>query len=121
VCQVNILIVIGCVGSWQVPLYWELLENKSGNSSTKDRITLLEKIVGLAGVGQIGILIADREFIGNSWLKYLKDNKIHFCIRVPKSHYIVWPCGRQRLVSELATKNEQYFTNCLVDGVVVNI
>jgi len=34
-CQVNILMVLACQGAVQVPLYWELLDNKSGNSSTR--------------------------------------------------------------------------------------
>jgi hypothetical protein len=66
--QVNILMVIACNGSKHVPLYWELLDNKSGNSSSKDRIDLLEKIITLIGVERIGIVIGDREFIGHTWM-----------------------------------------------------
>ena len=31
-CQVNILLVTVGRGTFQVPLYWELLDNRSGNS-----------------------------------------------------------------------------------------
>ncbi|MDR6196917.1 hypothetical protein QE357_003969 [Siphonobacter sp. BAB-5404] len=42
-CQLSILMVlIGC-GNLQLPLYWELLDNKSGNSNSQDWIDLLEK------------------------------------------------------------------------------
>jgi len=34
-CQVNILMVLASPGQVQVPLDWELLDNKSGNSSTR--------------------------------------------------------------------------------------
>jgi len=60
-------------GKLQVPLFWELLDNKSGNSNTFQRIGLLQKAIALIGIKRIGILIADREFIGYQWLKYLKN------------------------------------------------
>jgi hypothetical protein len=53
--QVNILMIIACNGSRHVPLYWELLDNKSGNSNATDRIKLLEKIINLVGVSRIGV------------------------------------------------------------------
>ena len=85
-CQVNILMITASTGARQVPLYWELLDNKSGNSNASDRIDVLKKVIDLVGVKRIGIVIGDREFIGHQWLKYLKDNGIHFCMRVPKHH-----------------------------------
>lgn len=87
-CQVNILMVLAGQGAMQVPLYWELLDNKSGNSSAQDRIDLIAKCLTLLGKERIGLLIADREFVGHKWLKYLKDHGIAFCIRLPKHHLI---------------------------------
>jgi hypothetical protein len=46
-CQVNILMVIAATPTMQVPLYWELLDNKSGNSSSEDRIELLRMCIKL--------------------------------------------------------------------------
>lgn len=80
-CQVNILMVLASQGALQVPLYGELLDNKSGNSTTTDRMTILTKCLALLGKERIGILIADREFVGHQWLKYLKENGIVFCVR----------------------------------------
>jgi hypothetical protein len=71
-----------------IPLFCELLDNKSGNSSAQNRIDLMKKCVNLLGC-RINSVIGDREFIGMKWLKYLKDNKIGFCMPVPKSHSIV--------------------------------
>lgn len=70
-CQVTILRLTASCGWVQEPLFWELLDNKSGNSNTIQRIDLIQKAVDLIGVNRIGILIADREFIGHKWLKYL--------------------------------------------------
>ncbi len=119
--QVNILMVIACNGSRHVPLYWELLANKSGNSNTADRIALLENVVALIGVSRIGILIADREFIGQSWLKYLKNQGINFCVRVPKNHLIERLDGRKQKAEDLATQQPLCLQDCLVDGVWVNV
>ena len=119
--QVNILMVIACNGARQVPLYWELLDNKSGNSNADDRIAVLEKIINLIGLERLGILIADREFIGHRWLKYLKDNGINFCIRVPKHHLIEDSEGRKQRIEDLATQQPLYLKDCLVDGVWVNV
>lgn len=119
--QINILMVIACNGSRHVPLYWELLENKSGNSNATDRIDILKKIVDLVGISRIGILVADREFIGHNFLKYLKDNKINFCVRVPKHHQIERLDGSKQLIEELATEQPLYLQDCIVDGVWVNV
>ena len=85
-CQVNILLVLACQGAVQVPLYCEVLDNKSGNSSTADHKAILAQCVQLLGKERIGILVADRELVGHRWLRYLKDNGIGFCVRLPKHH-----------------------------------
>lgn len=76
-----------------LPLYWELLDNKSGNSNTTNRIDLMQKCVDLVGISRIGIIIGDREFRGNKWLKWLKNNNIPFCMRIPKSHLVTLENG----------------------------
>jgi predicted DNA-binding transcriptional regulator AlpA len=47
-----------------MPLYIEFLDNQSGNSSTQDRILILQKVIDLLGKSRIGAVIADREFVG---------------------------------------------------------
>lgn len=116
-CQVNIFMVLACQGAVQVPLYWELLDNKSGNSATEDRKALISKCIGLLGKERIGIVVADREFVGHEWLKYLKDNGIAFCVRLPKHHLIERLDGRVVQPQELATGQALYLKDCLVDGV----
>lgn len=116
-CQVNILMVLASQGPVQVPLYWELLDNKSGNSSTNERIDIVAKCIGLLGKGRIGLLIADREFVGHKWLKYLKDNGIAFCVRLPKHHLLERVDGRVQLPEELAQEPALHLKDCLVDGV----
>jgi hypothetical protein len=119
--QVNILMVLACHGKVQVPLYWELLDNKSGNSSTQDRIEVVGKCVQLLGSKRIGLLVADREFVGHKWLKYLKQQGIGFCVRMPKHHQIERLDGRVQQAEELATSTTLCLADCLVDGVWGNV
>jgi hypothetical protein len=120
-CQVNILLVTASTGARQVPLYWELLDNKSGNSNASDRIDVLDKVIHLVGVERIDILIGDREFIGHKWLKYLKDKGINFCMRVPKHHLIERFDGRKQNIEDLASEKPLYLKDCQVDGVWVHV
>jgi hypothetical protein len=116
-CQVNILMVLASQGQVQVRLYWELLDNKSGNSSTTDRKAILGKCIRLLGQARIGIVIADREFVGHQWLKYLKDKGIAFCVRLPKHHLIERLDGRVQQPEASAKEQPLYLKDCLVDGV----
>ena len=68
-CQVNILLVTVGSGTWHVPLYWELLDNRSGNSNAAQRMAVREKCVTLLGRERIGLVLGDREFVGHNWLK----------------------------------------------------
>jgi len=86
--QVNILMIIAGCGDFQIPLYWELLDNKSGNSSSDNRINLLDLCLKVIGKERIGYIVGDREFIGHKWVKYLKYNDIKFVMRLPKHHTI---------------------------------
>ena len=65
-CQANILLVTVGSGTWHVPLYWELLDNRSGNSNAAQRIAVLEKYVTLLGRERIGLVLDDRAFVGHN-------------------------------------------------------
>lgn len=122
-CQVNILMVIAATPTMQVPLYWELLNNKSGNSSSEDRIELLKVCIKLLGKERIGLVIGDREFIGHKWMKYLKDSSLLFVMRLPKHHLIERVDGRKQTLTDfkLTIEKPLLLTDCLVDGVVGHV
>lgn len=117
-CQVNILLVTVGRGEFQLPLYWELLDNRSGNSSTADRIALLQVCVQVLGRHRIGLVLGDREFVGHAWLKWLKDNGLNFIMRLPKHHQLTLPDGRRQAVAALGLAPGQVrrFDQCQVDG-----
>ncbi|RZK20076.1 MAG: IS4 family transposase [Hymenobacter sp.] len=118
-CQVNILLVTVGQGDLQVPLYWELLDNRSGNSNAADRIALLQVCVKLLGKDRIGLVLGDREFVGQQWFKWLKDNGLNFVMRLPRHHLLTFPSGRQQAVAGLglAVGQTRRFAHCQVDGV----
>lgn len=70
-----------------IPIMWTLLD-KRGNSNTKERIELMNRFIKLFGSSCINYFLADREFIGHKWFKYLKENKISFYIRVKENAQI---------------------------------
>lgn len=121
--QFNILmIVVGCE-DFQIPLYWELLDNNSGNSSTQDRKDLLELCLSVLDKERIGYIVGDREFVGHSWVKYLKDKGILFLMRLPKHHLITRPNGTVAKIEELDLSVDKalILRDCIVDGVVANV
>lgn len=122
-CRVNILMVLVGQGDFYIPFYWELLDNNSGNSNSEDRISLLDKVLKVIPSERIGLVLADREFIGQKWLKYLKDKGICFCVRVPKSHKIERTDGQVLYASDIAKNCPKgtYLADCMVDGVWGNV
>lgn len=125
--QCNILMVILSNRTLTLPLYWELLENNSGNSHTNDRIDLVSKCLEILTEKRISVFLGDREFIGGEWIKYLKNNKIDFCFRIPKHHNIVSYDQDMNCVIRKASKLlDQYpegivLNNQFVDGVLGNV
>ena len=100
-CQVNILLVTVGQGDWHVPLYWELLDNRSGNSNAAQRIAVLQVCLDLLGRERIGLVLGDREFVGHAWLKWLQDNKLNFVMRLPRHHHLTLPDGQVWAVADL--------------------
>ena len=117
-CQVNILMILIGYGDLQLPLYWELLDNKSGNSNSQDRIDLLEKCFAILDINRIGLVIGDREFVGHKWIKYLKDNQLNFIMRFPKHHSMTTVSGERILITDLKLEvgASCWFNECQVDG-----
>ncbi len=109
---------MGC-GAWQVPFYWELLDNRSGNSNAAQRIAVLAVCVAVLGRGRIGLVLGDREFVGQVWLKWLRDNGLNFVMRLPKHHLLTTERGERRAIADLGLAVGQ--VRCLarvqVDGV----
>lgn len=79
--NINILMVAVADDGLAIPLAFDLL-NKAGNSNTLERTTLLEQVLQVIKAEQIEVLLADREFIGQAWFKFLCKQSIPFAIRI---------------------------------------
>lgn len=90
--DVNILVLCVITRRVRVPLLWLFLEH-GGGSNIQQRIGLIDRFIALFGASSILYLLADREFVGHAWMKYLNDNNICFVIRIRKSMNVTLPEG----------------------------
>ena len=78
--KVHYLVLAVLAGSVAVPIYWVQLA-KLGASSQKERqemMTSALKLFNLRGM----TLLADREYTGKKWFKFLKDSGLNFVVRL---------------------------------------
>ena len=79
--DVNFLVLAAVGRRYRVPLLWSLLP-AGGNSATEVRFALIERYLARFAAGTVRLFIADREFIGAKWLKFLDDKGIPFAVRL---------------------------------------
>ena len=91
-CEVNYLVLAVVTRRFRVPLLWTVLPGK-GNSATDARIALIRRYLAHFPASTIGILLADREFVGADWLEFLNDNNIPFSIRLRENLRVVTEDG----------------------------
>jgi hypothetical protein len=75
--NINILVLSVVYQGVSFPIIFSMM-NKFGNSSTSERIKLIERYIHLFGSLSIDCLLADREFIGDDWTGFLNDNNIRY-------------------------------------------
>lgn len=73
-----------CYRGIAYPVVWRLLP-KAGNSNTRERKALTRRFLRLVPAHRIKAFLADREFIGANWLKFLHEQNVPFYIRVKKN------------------------------------
>lgn len=79
--NINILMLGICYKGIAIPLAWKLLD-KRGNSSTKERLDLIDDVLSYLPASAIESIVADREFIGKTWFKGLKQRQLCFVMRL---------------------------------------
>lgn len=82
--DINILLLSVAYRGIGIPLFWNV-SSSAGSSSTLERIYLLKKTLQKIGHRRIHAFLADREFIGEDWFRFLKKAKIPFVIRIKKN------------------------------------
>ena len=101
--EVNILLLAIATRRFRIPLMWTVLD-KAGSSNQRERIALMRRYLALFAPDTIAWLLADREFIGGHWIKFLLDNNILFAIRVKETSAIRLADGRRHLLKDLLRK-----------------
>lgn len=118
----NILAVTVYCKGVGVPIYFEMLENKGGNSKQEHRIDILGKIIKIFGKDKINCIIGDREFIGEKWCKWLIDNEIRFYMRIHNDHKIKFKNGEEYRSENLVyEKKKRYLKGVTVFNCIVNV
>lgn len=102
--DVNILMLAVVTRRLRIPLMWTMLD-KQGSSSSAERIALLQRYLDIFGSGSIRYFLADREFIGPQWIRFLLKNKVLFAIRVKAKIYVSFDNGRTYLLNSLLRKS----------------
>lgn len=98
--HLNILVLAVTTKRHRVPLMWSVL-GKAGNSSTEERIALMKRYLDIFGARTIKVLLADREFIGVKWLKFLNEQEVPFTIRVKENLRVIDEDGACHTLSSL--------------------
>lgn len=110
--DINIFMLGVCYKGLAFPLLFTMLP-KRGNSNTIERIKLIERFIDLFGKQCIDALMADREFVGDQWIKYLNDNEIRYYIRIRNNFKVYLPRkGKELKVSWLfnALGTNEYYS-----------
>ena len=93
--DINLLVVTAYCRGVGVPLWFDLLDNKGGNSNTGQRKRLINKLLRILPKKRIACIIADREFIGFKWWQFLLQKKLPFYIRIRKNAQLIYKGKKQ--------------------------
>ena len=83
--KIHLITLAVVINGISIPICWEELDKK-GISNLEERKSLMERgctLYDLKGM----VLLADREYIGEEWFKYLKSKGLGFVIRLKKGIY----------------------------------
>ncbi len=92
--NINILVIAITYDGLAFPLIYRLMP-KRGNSSTAERIELIDRYIHLFGKETIAELLADREFVGEDWIAYLNRESIAYHLRI-RNNFLVFDPRKQK-------------------------
>jgi len=98
--EINLLVLAAATRRRRVALMWTVLD-RPGNSGAPERIALMERYIARFGKESVGLLLADREFIGTDWFNWLIRNDIPFAIRLRGTHRATTAEGRNGSLERL--------------------
>jgi hypothetical protein len=98
--DINFLVLGIAYRGIALPVFWSVL-GKAGNSNTAERVALMERFLAVFGAARIAALLADREFVGEDWLRWLQRQSIPFHQRIKRDTRIPNSWNRMMRVDEL--------------------
>lgn len=114
--HVNLLVLAVRTRHSQVPLMWTVLD-RAGHSETPERIALMERYCARFGQRSIAMLLADREFVGQDWFKWLEQNDIPFTIRLAHNRLVTRADGcRVKLATQITRHKRGRRVTATLDG-----
>jgi hypothetical protein len=120
--NINVLTLAVAYQGVAFPILLTMLD-KQGNSNTGERIQMIQRYIRLFGYETIDCLLADREFVGEHWIKYLNHRNIRYYIRIRENFHVHdprtgkclkasrmfndLPCGQCRYLHRIYSVNGQ--------------
>ena len=117
--NINVLVIAVIYHGLSFPLMFKMLP-KAGNSNTKERIELIERFIHLFGTQALDCLTADREFIGDQWIKYLNDQHIRYYIRIRENFWVLQPHNGKKVKASWLFSNLR-LNSCRVNDRIVYV
>lgn len=122
--NLNILMLAVAHQGVAVPLMWCFLD-KQGNSNQSERIPLMQRFLKQFPKEKIQVLTADREFIGETWIQFLKDEQIPFCSRIRENQQLTNAKGILRkakiLFRNLKRGQSSYLESRLIQEIEMHV
>jgi hypothetical protein len=88
--NINILMLGVAYKNIAFPLMFKMLD-KRGNSNSLERINLIKRFIRLFGKNCIDCIMADREFVGEEWIKFLNKENLSYYIRIRNNFKVFLP------------------------------
>lgn len=82
---IHLMTLCVLVNEVAIPIWWEDL-SKAGHSSQEERIEMFNEAMNQYDLKGM-TLLADREYVGRRWFKWLADKGLYFVIRVKEGIY----------------------------------
>ncbi len=98
--EVNFLVLGVAYRGMAVPVFWSVLD-KAGNSDTAERIALMVRFLKVFGASRVAALLADREFVGEDWFRWLQRQGIPFHQRLKRNTLVPNSWNRMMRLDEL--------------------
>jgi transposase-like protein len=88
----NALVAGVAHGGIAYPVAWTVLDHEGG-SGAAEQIEVVGRLTDVLALGDIGALMADREFTGADWIEALADRDIPFVRRLKSDRCVARPDG----------------------------